>query len=335
MSCVVLRASGNDDADEGKKASSSKDNHSHLVEEIKMDTTPKKNEGEKILGGPFTFIGQYEEEGIMLMAKKGCVIYDAEEEEDEENQAANDNKPNDNSNMNPHKLQPPFDKSKIFGDILVLKVAEVDDPLDDDCDDAPEQAVGTVSVASNGDFFLDYTKDEYLKFAARTDVVPPALPSDAEEEEEEECGDNDNDEEENEEEDEWSGGEGEEDEEEAQAGMMQMLMVAVLRKFQEENGRGPSSEELLVLKMTIAQKLGMELPDMEATEEEEGEAEDENDDDTTTEKEGRTDEDASNESEQSQKRDADATTVKDCEPAAKKVKIGGEQEKKEEVAMAQ
>lgn len=42
---------------------------SNLIEEIKIDTTPSKSKVKEILGGPFTFLGQYEDEGIVLMVR--------------------------------------------------------------------------------------------------------------------------------------------------------------------------------------------------------------------------------------------------------------------------
>ena len=49
-----------------------------LMEEIEIDTTPSKSMVAKTLGGPFTFLGQYEDEGIVLMIRK------QEEENDED-----------------------------------------------------------------------------------------------------------------------------------------------------------------------------------------------------------------------------------------------------------
>lgn len=290
VSCVVLRASKEEEEDD-KKKSADNSSSDHLVEEIKVDTTPKKNSVEKILGGPFTFVGQYEEEGIMLIAKQGCVHDEKDETNTEEY-------------LNPHKLQPPFDKAKIYGDVLLLKVAECEDPLDDPATTKP------VEMVTNDEFFLNYTKEEYLTFAARTDVVPPALPSDNEDDDEEEgCL-------EEEEENDWSGcEEGEDDEEdvseeEAQAAMMNLLMTAVLRKFQEENGRGPSTEELLVLKMTVAQKLGIPR-------EEDGNNNDIDEESPNQEKE--------EQSEESKKRGTeDSPAEATSEPQSKKVKFDAE-----------
>ena len=40
-----------------------------LIEEMKIDTTPSKSKVSEALGGPFTFLGQYEDEGIVLMIR--------------------------------------------------------------------------------------------------------------------------------------------------------------------------------------------------------------------------------------------------------------------------
>jgi hypothetical protein len=42
--------------------------------------------------------------------------------------------------------------------------------------------------------------------------------------------------------------------------LFNLLMSEVLRKFREENGHGPSTEELLELRSAVATKLGIELP---------------------------------------------------------------------------
>ena len=41
----------------------------NLIDEIDIDTTPSKSMVSKVLGGPFTFLGQYEDEGIVLMIR--------------------------------------------------------------------------------------------------------------------------------------------------------------------------------------------------------------------------------------------------------------------------
>lgn len=317
VTCVVLRATPKPSADNVEEA---------FVEEIQIDTTPKKNSVEELLGGPFTFIGQYEEEGIMLMARRGW-IYGEDDEEDASEKGRI---------LNPHKLQPPFNKTRVYGDILVLKVAEVEDPLDEDHDTTAKKAA--VEVTSNDDFFLDYTKESYLAFAARTDVVPPeALPVD-EEEDTVEAEQNDDDEEEDA--GEWSGEDDddeEEDEEGAQEAMMQLILSSVLKGFQAKHDRDPTEEELVVLKLTVAQKLGMMLPGMEGDDGEEEGDEEEN--------EGSAEEEAaspavSEESAQEnaeRKRSGDDTLDVDetAKPNAKKIKFDTDTSvEKEETAVA-
>mmetsp|Transcript_6795 Transcript_6795/g.9920 ORF Transcript_6795/g.9920 Transcript_6795/m.9920 type:complete len:230 (-) Transcript_6795:143-832(-) len=183
------------------------------VEAIKIDTTPKKQAVAKVLGGPFTFLGQYEEEGIILMIRKENI---------------------DNLATNPHKLQPPFHDTEVKGDILVMKVAAEED----------------AESASNEEFFLNYTKEEYCKFASRTDVVaPPMQPMETDDEEEESDVDEEDDE----------SIEGEEDDEDEDDGesFINLLMGQVLKKFTEDNGREPDEQELQALKSAIAQKMGL------------------------------------------------------------------------------
>ena len=124
-----------------------------------------------------------------------------------------------------------------------------------------------VSVPSNDEFFLDYTKDEYLKFISRTDIEEVDESSDDEEESDGEeeggglaallgVGNGEDDD------------EGEEDEdfdpdEDESVGMMNMILGHLLKKFREENGRGPDSLELLEMRKALADKLGVEVPEVD------------------------------------------------------------------------
>ena len=149
----------------------------HLIEEIEIDTTPRKSMVFKVLGGDFTFLGQYEEEGTMVMIRRP----------DWESEGSTE----DALPVNPHPLQPPLHRVEVRGDLL-LRVAETEEELD--CadneekeedgkksedgseDDAAEGGDGgakkaAVHVPTNNEFFLDYTREEYLTFAARTDIV--------------------------------------------------------------------------------------------------------------------------------------------------------------------
>ena len=220
------------------------------IEEIQVDTTPKKSEVQQILKGPFTFLGQYEEEGIMVMVRR-----DFDQPIDE------------GDDLNQHQLQPPLHNAKVYGDILLMRVAHTDDGNEEDVD-APE------TVMSNEEFFLDYTKREYVAFAKRTDIV--AMEPEEDEEEEEEVSAEDEDDEEDEEvsndedeehddddddDDEYEPNEDEEEDEmdeETKIGMMNMLLSRILQRFREDNGRGPDTQELLSIRSALAEKLGID-----------------------------------------------------------------------------
>eukprot|EP00569_Conticribra_weissflogii_P004869 CAMPEP_0171328326 /NCGR_PEP_ID=MMETSP0878-20121228/585_1 /TAXON_ID=67004 /ORGANISM="Thalassiosira weissflogii, Strain CCMP1336" /LENGTH=522 /DNA_ID=CAMNT_0011828173 /DNA_START=64 /DNA_END=1632 /DNA_ORIENTATION=+ len=292
----------------------------HLIEEIEVDTTPKKSMVSKVLGGDFTFLGQYEEERTMIMIRRPDWEKEGSTIPEEEIPP-----------INPHSLQPPFDEIEVRGDILLIRVAETDEPFDSDGsddDDVEEKGendetvanavddVGVketaelaelpsesaekppkteVTVPTNEEFFLDYTRDEYLKFAARTDIV--AMPI---EKSPDECSESDEEENiavesgtdivneqgellgtqvnaeidtklnEHEEDDEHDADfdpdeideEDREDfeSEEHQVGMMNLILGQILRKFHEENGRGPDTLELLEMRKALADRLGVEVP---------------------------------------------------------------------------
>jgi hypothetical protein len=248
-----------------------------LIEEVTVDTTPAKNEVQKLLGAKFTFLGQYASEGTVVMARcplpdnlQNCSVKELRE-------LCEDNHL-DTSNMlekpemvsalleaqpplNPHKLQPPLHGLAVSGDILIMKVAETDEVLDEEGGEAKE-----VEPMSNEEFFLDYTKDEYVSFASRTDIVAAAthkkegVESKGEEHEEEE---------EEEDKDEGAGGGNEDDEEEDEEflpmgeederrAMLNFVLGGVIKRFREDNERGPNTEELLELRRQVAAKMDME-----------------------------------------------------------------------------
>ncbi|KAK1748820.1 hypothetical protein QTG54_000759 [Skeletonema marinoi] len=250
------------------------------MEEIEVDTTPKKSMVAQVLGGDFTFLGQYEDEGIMVMVRRP----DWEDEDSSFDES-------DIPPVNPHPLQPPFDEIEVRGDILLIRVAETAEELDvmNDNDDEEEEdskeqgeivsdlkpaaaeekeehEEKLVSVPANDEFFLDYSKEEYLKFASRTDVEGPPILEESEEsseeENEEEAGtakaDGDEDEDYDPEVEELS--DEEYDDEEHQVGMMNLILGQILRKFHEENGRGPDTLELLEMRKALADRLGVEVP---------------------------------------------------------------------------
>merc|ERR1712238_260553 len=113
---------------------------------------------------------------------------------------------------------------------------------------------------SNEEFFLPYTVEEYKVFAARTDVVAPAV---SVEDENDDDDINDDDDEEDEEDEEMEGeSDSDDDDDEADGDgdggldIMAMLMSQVLQRFQVENDRMPNEEELAALESAISQKLG-------------------------------------------------------------------------------
>ena len=282
VKCVLLRHMRKDAKDVKPHPASTKVDMTHkrevlteLVDEILVDTTPSKNAIRDILG-PFTFIGQFPTEGVVAMARKELpadlkslsisklreLCQDAEIdtsamlEKMELVQALEEGQ----LPVNPHKLQPPLDGIVVRGDILLLKVAETDEVLDDPENRGEEKEM---KVLSNEEFFLNYTKDEYIAFASRTDVVAPEVDDEEEEEAVEEEDDDEDGKPAAEEEDEDFDPttDGDPDEEEKSA-MLNLIMSEVLRKFREEKGRGPNSEELLEIRRQVAAPLGIEVTTM-------------------------------------------------------------------------
>ena len=204
----------------------------HLINEIEVDTTPRKSQVSQVLGGPITFLGQYEDEDLVVVCRRAESM-------------------DSSTPWNPHKLQPPFDDAQVQGDILIMKLAPEEE----------EKANGdepTKSVSTDDEFFLDFTKDEYIAFALRDDVEPPEMEKQVEDEEEEEIEEDGDDEEFVGEDDDEEG----DDDAEPQVAMMNLIMGQVLRRFHEENGRGPDTRELLELRSALAQKLGVQVPEI-------------------------------------------------------------------------
>jgi hypothetical protein len=242
----------------------------HLISEISIDTTPKKSMVAKILGGEFTFLGQYESEGVVVMVRRPDWNGDDDEEEEEM------------PPINPHQLQPPLDEFQVRGDVLLMRVAETREELDDEehdnNDDDNENEV-QIHVPSSEEFFLDYTKEEYLKFAARTDVVWEEPEGDDEEMSEEEdqedeiicktnglnggAHDSEDRDDPNYDPEAASSSDEEYDSEEHQIGMMNLILGQILRKFHEEHGRGPNTLELLDMRKALADRLGVEVPEVD------------------------------------------------------------------------
>ena len=253
----------------------------HLMEEIEIDTTPSKNMVAKTLGGSFTFLGQYEDEGIVLMARKQpSTGEEMPTEEDLKTLKLSELRElctergisvegmlekaelmgaflrdTELPPMNPHQLQPPLHKARVRGDILVLKVATTEDKFEQEGDEDNE-----AEEPAEDEFFLDYTKEDYIKFASRTDIEEYEIedPSGVD-------GEEDNEEEEGaEEEAVFVLGEGEEIDEEDKSAMFNLVMNEVLRQYREDNGRGPNTQELLELRSAIAKQLDVEVAEIDA-----------------------------------------------------------------------
>ena len=252
-----------------------------LIQELNIDTTPGKNGVHDILGGNFTFIGQYPEEGIILMARvdQFADLEDVEALSVRELKEIIQDNPDIDINpatlldksdlvqavkdsllpINPHVLQPPFDDCTIRGDILLMKVADIADESDDEDDpsatlnNALNDFTKTTAIP-NDEFFLDYTKDEYIAFASRTDVVAPPV-EDEEEDEDYVEGDEEN----NDDDDDEFNVDAVDDEEDKRV-LLNLILGEVIKSFRHENGRGPDGEELLELRSQVAEKLNLSLP---------------------------------------------------------------------------
>jgi Family of unknown function (DUF5880) len=270
-----------------------------LIQELNVDTTPGLNGVQNILGGNFTFIGQYPDEGIVLMARADqfADLDDVDELSIRELKAiiqdnldvidVNPATMLDRSDLvqavkeaqlpiNPHVLQPPFDDFAVRGDILLMRVADNPDDNDDDDDDNEHDPVLAMNKAiseftsttaiPNDEFFLDYTKEEYILFASRTDIVPLHTEDDTDEYDDEE------DREEVDDDEYEKGGEGDDDDDDEYTGdnlldeeedkrvLLNLILGEVIKSFRHENGRGPDSEELLELRSQVAEKLNLPLP---------------------------------------------------------------------------
>ena len=293
VQCVLLRHMRQDGKDGKPHAvrETRRDGHPHerkvleeLIEQVAVDTTPSSNGVANLLGGPFTFVGQFPTEGTVVMARREypddwkkqsiktlrsmCQDMNIETkgmvEKSEMIKALEEVGPPDV--VNPHQLQPPLDGIVVKGDLLIMKVAETPEELDGD-----EPDMEALQVPSNEEFFLDYTKEEYVAFASRTDVVAPE-PEDDEEAEAESEGDDDDDDDDydDDDDDEYKLGqdEGEDVDDDFKKATLNMILNGCISKFREENGRGPDTKELLELRREVAQNLGVEVFTVEDVEEE-------------------------------------------------------------------
>ena len=267
----------------------------HLISELPVDTTPKKSMVSLILGGPFTFLGQYEQEGTMVMVRQQPE-FDGDTLEDE----ALLPKTAEGMGLNPHELQPPLHNYVVYGDILLMRVAPCaeDEEVreEETADKTKVQTHGSDNskvgegkgdqtnnakgieedtnkgkdanaILSNEEFFLNYTKEEYIQFASRTDIVFNEPEEQEEQEQEQEFDSDERVEDQNEgsgsdEEYQLGGSDDEfgsdEEDEGCQIGMMNLILAQIIKRFREEHSRGPDTDELLAMRSALAEKLGIQ-----------------------------------------------------------------------------
>ena len=81
------------------------------VKEIDVDMTPKKQCVTNLLGGQTSFVGQWEQIGVIVCC-------------------ASQKDVSQNVEKNPHKLQPPFHQTEVRGHIILTRSGENGEPLD-------------------------------------------------------------------------------------------------------------------------------------------------------------------------------------------------------------
>jgi hypothetical protein len=145
VSCVLLRCHKNAPDSKIQHAEIRNDpNHDsihngkqvmeELIEEIQIDTTPKKQMVSQILGGPFTFLGQYEDEGIVVIVRRPeeAELVDTLVDLSDDTSHREHDVEEDHClpvslplalPLNPHILQPPLHNIQVRGDILLMRVA--------------------------------------------------------------------------------------------------------------------------------------------------------------------------------------------------------------------
>lgn len=287
VKCVVLRHINKKGRDVKPHPASPNNDGTHkrevlteLIDEVVVDITPTKSEIKKLLGGTITFLGQYPDEGTVIviraelpdnldclsvsMLRDLCDSRNVNTSSMVEKRELVDALEETRLPVNPHQLQPPFDGVVVHGDIVLIRVAETEEELDynEKEEDRNNESINVkkeFSVLSNEEFFLDYTKDEYIAFASRTDIVAPDIPEDDSDEEDEEIDESEDGENDDDDEEDGPGW----DEEEDRRALLNLLLGEVLKKFREDNGRGPDSRELLELRSQVAAKLGVEVASLE------------------------------------------------------------------------
>jgi len=298
-------SSSSNNKEEGPVGASEEVSKSRLLlkeymEEIKIDTTPSKCMVSKVLGGPFTSLGQYDSQGIVLMIQRLPVDLDPDELTDlklsqlrdlchERDISLDDRNMVEKSDLihalntwstrkeprvNPHTLQPPLHNTKVRGDILILKVAHMKEEFESWDEDTPPKKQ-EMDELSNKEFFLNYSLQEYLNFASRSDIPEHTVgESDEETKDKEEVDDSDESNDEGVEsgdESPWVGdddvyrlGEDDEVDDEDKFAMFNMVMNEYLRQYRRDNdGKGPDTLGLLEIRAAIAEELGVRVSEFD------------------------------------------------------------------------
>jgi len=173
----------------------------------------------------------------------------------------------DDKNQNNEKTITKVSEIKINNEVETktkeVRTYDIKNDKDEDKED-DDGETKKVIVPTNDEFFLDYSKSEYVTFASRTDIPEHEIeiPKDDDEEEDENDDAVDTDEGRDGDGEAFLIGEDEDDEEideTDKSAMFNLVMNEVLRQYREENGRGPNTKELLELRANIAKELGVEI----------------------------------------------------------------------------
>ena len=212
--------------------------NSNVIKEVVIDTTPKAGSVQKFLGGEISFLGQYENEGTVVIVLR-----------DQDNVMA----PTNN-----HKLQPPLHKCSVKGDILIMKVAE-------------EGSNGSFFLDYDVNSFTKFMEEDIEEFEVAVDAK--ALAQSLSITQGEDSCDESSDEECSEDEDESVEGESDSEDED---NMIAFLLSNTIEKFKSLHGREPTDDELKNIGDAIKEKfIGLNEEDKDDEEEDDDEVKEE------------------------------------------------------------
>ena len=227
VKCVCLRAGG-------------------AIEELTLDMAPKQQAIFGALGGPPTFLGQYENIGVFVTVRK----YDASLA---------------GAPASAHVLPVPFADEAVRGDVLLFRVTNDDDaePVD-------------FTVAEYEAFKAQPPDAWQQQIQARLEAAEAEEKEEDDEEDEEDEEDDDEDDEDDEDADEQYNSddaaedEAENDDEDA---LKDLMLAKLLDEFETRSGRAPTDEEHANIEAALDARLGGGDDDSGLTAEEEQQAE--------------------------------------------------------------